>query len=84
MLIPIIALLAASGGGQAAGAGPVCQNNRPEIAGQSLYRGRGATAKRLGDLPPANLVLTVLRREDGCEVPVIVRYGIGTLPAHGK
>jgi hypothetical protein len=32
---------------------------------------------RLDQLPPANEQLTVLRSVDGCQKPVIVRYGIG-------
>jgi len=65
---------------------PACQNARPGIAAAgSLYDGAGpARAQRLGDLPPANLVLTVLRREDGCERPVIVRYGIGGTPGANR
>lgn len=34
-------------------------------------------AKKLGELPPANHVLTVARSVDGCTTPVVVRYGIG-------
>lgn len=33
-------------------------------------------ARRLADLPPANLERAVWRRVDGCPVPVIVRYGV--------
>ena len=33
--------------------------------------------RKLGELPPGNLVLTVWRNVDGCSAPVIVRYGIG-------
>ena len=32
---------------------------------------------RLGELPPAQLVLTVFREVDGCSEPVIVRHGYG-------
>ena len=37
-----------------------------------------AEVKRLGELPGGALVLTVLREENGCSRPVIVRYGYGT------
>lgn len=37
----------------------------------------GAGLKRLDQLPPADHILTVLRTEDGCIKPVIVRHGIG-------
>ncbi len=38
-----------------------------------------AGMKRLDELPPADHILTVLRTEDGCIKPVIVRHGIGVL-----
>jgi hypothetical protein len=39
-----------------------------------------AEARRLGELPPGNLELAVVREEGGCITPVIVRYGIGGAP----
>ncbi len=36
-----------------------------------------AVPKRLGELPPGNLILSVVRDVAGCQKPVIVRYGIG-------
>lgn len=36
--------------------------------------------KRLGELPPGQLVLTVYRDENGCPKPVIVRQNIGSQP----
>ncbi|MDP9414054.1 MAG: hypothetical protein M3Q08_08165 [Pseudomonadota bacterium] len=36
-----------------------------------------AESKRLGELPPGNLVLSVVRGVGRCPQPVIVRYGIG-------
>lgn len=38
---------------------------------------RADRAQKLGELPPANLELTVLNMRDGCQEPAIVRYGIG-------
>ena len=38
-------------------------------------------AKRLGELPPGDLLLSVYREVDGCMEPVIVRYGDGRGPA---
>ena len=40
-------------------------------------RGVKGEFKRLDELPPAQLVLTVVREVDGCNVPVIVRQGYG-------
>ena len=70
----LMTVLAASA---AADARPICQNAEPRAAQGALYRDGAAEAKRLGDLPPADAILTVLRREDGCERPVVVRSGIG-------
>ncbi|WP_419814350.1 hypothetical protein [Glacieibacterium sp.] len=38
---------------------------------------RRAAPKKLGELPPAQLYLTVDRSIDKCPAPVIVRYNIG-------
>ena len=40
--------------------------------------GEAPRANKLAELPPGNLLLTVVREEDGCQKPVIVRYGIGS------
>ena len=82
MLASLIAVLTAVAVPPAAEAKPVCHNSAPVTAGASLYTANpDARLRRLDTLPPANLILTVLRREGGCEVPVIVRYGIGDTPA---
>ena len=47
------------------------------IAYQAMKKGKPLTGQKLSDLPPANLYLSVYRKIDGCEVPVIARYGIG-------
>jgi hypothetical protein len=39
--------------------------------------GDSPRANKLGELPPGDLLLAVLREEDGCHVPVIVRHGVG-------
>ena len=38
-----------------------------------------AEIKRLGELPPGAMVLTVVRKVEGCARPVVVRYGIGAI-----
>ena len=40
-------------------------------------RGTSAQGSKLGELPPGNLVLAVLRGTKGCYRPVIVRKGYG-------
>ena len=33
--------------------------------------------RKLGELPPANAYAAVLRRDGRCEVPVVIKYGVG-------
>ena len=55
---------------------PVCQNARVETAEARAP----VRVRKLNELPNANLMLGVLRSEDGCQKPVIVRYDIGSTP----
>jgi hypothetical protein len=41
-----------------------------------LYRGKPLAPHRLTELPDGNFYLTVYRRIDGCEVPIVVKYGV--------
>lgn len=76
MIISLIAALAATT--PQASAAPVCQTNKVWRADGTRYRvDEGATLRRLDRLPPADLILTVLRTTGNCTAPVIVRYGIG-------
>lgn len=43
-----------------------------------------ARFRRLDELPPAAAVKLVDRRVDGCETPLVVRYGIGSRPHQGR
>ena len=78
-LLPVAASAAAPHPDPNAGKG--CFNRSPELAvaqpGPDGFR-------RLDQLPPANEVLTVIRMEDGCMKPVIVRYNIGGNPLLAK
>ena len=38
-------------------------------------------SRKLGDLPPGDLILSVYNQVDGCMEPLIVRYGDGRVPA---
>ena len=51
--------------------GELCEPARPIPAA----RGDVPSAKKLGKLPPGNVVLTVVREMDGCAAPVVVRQG---------
>ncbi len=76
MIMPLIAVLAATA--PPASALPVCQTDKVLQADETRYQAHGgAPLHRLDQLPPANLILTVLRTTGNCTTPVIVRYGIG-------
>ena len=50
---------------------------RPDVHLIEREKGRKGKFNRLGELPPAQLMLTVYREVDGCSEPVIVRHGYG-------
>ena len=53
-----------------------CQKSGLELAVNTEPAPRAAV-KKLGDLPPANHTLTVLRSVDGCPVSSTVRFNVG-------
>ena len=53
-----------------------CPNARVRQADRVV----GARARRLDELPPGRLELTVLRQLDGCAIPAVVRENIGGNP----
>ncbi len=57
-------------------AAPVCQKVGAETASAHPQ----VRAQKLNELPNANLMLSVLRSENGCQKPVIVRDDIGSAP----
>ncbi len=75
---------ASAGAGPAAhrGASPAPTNtlvSDPCQRARVIWAERGMSAKgsKLGELPPGDLVLAVLRGTKGCYIPVIVRKGYG-------
>lgn len=40
-------------------------------------RDKKLAPQKLGELPPANAYKAVYRKIGGCEVPVVVKYGVG-------
>jgi hypothetical protein len=60
---------------QAIKAGEACRASGLQLA-ERPAAGATAEAKRLGDLPPANHTLTVLRSVDGCPVSSTVRFNV--------
>jgi len=56
---------------------PICPRTTSYLTGEgSLYRGTPLAPRRLTELPDANHYLTAYRRIDGCEVPIVVKYGV--------
>jgi hypothetical protein len=68
---PIVLTLALA----AADATPAADPNAicPSPATQRIQRGDGAEMKRLDRLPPAEIYLAVLHRENGCTRPILAR-----------
>ncbi len=69
--------------GASAGAVPMAGNKASSSNCQRsdvipAARSKPPRANKLGELPPGNVVMTVMREVDGCHKPVIVRYGIGS------
>jgi hypothetical protein len=55
---------------------PLCKDVTPTpVEGDNSAR-----LRKLNELPNANLYLGVIRKEDGCSKPAIVRYDIGGAP----
>ena len=52
----------------------------PNARVRQADRVAGAQARRLDQLPPGRLELTVLRQLDGCAIPAVVRENIGGNP----
>jgi hypothetical protein len=47
-------------------------------------QGERASPRRLGELPPGDLQLAVVREIDGCQEPVIVRQDFGAARQPGR
>lgn len=62
--------------GSAAALAPICAK---DMKMRPVRAGDGVRMKRLGELPPADLTLTVLNRVGDCIEPVTVRQGYGAL-----
>lgn len=69
MLVLALALAPVPASFELARALPICREARPALV-RERFEGR---PKRLGELPPAQAYLTVMRTENGCIKPVLVR-----------
>jgi hypothetical protein len=57
--------------------GDTCK--RPDV--HAAEAPKPAESRKLSELPPGDLILSVFNHVDGCMEPVIVRYGEGRGPA---
>lgn len=81
----LLAALPATAGAVAFQKGPIIKGGPPLSAADcpkttSYYAfdpSKPVKPRKLGELPPANAYAAVLRHDGRCEVPVIIRYGIG-------
>ena len=76
------ALSLAPAGGPAANDGkagplPVKMRECPSATVHMADQPNRAVARRLDELPPGRLELTVLREVNGCPIPAVLREGIG-------
>ena len=55
----------------------LCPPTAAQVASERARRADGALFHKLTELPPANGYVAVYREVDGCEVPIMVRYGVG-------
>lgn len=62
--------------GSAAALAPICGK---DMKVRPIHARDGARMKRLGELPPADLTLTVVNRVGDCIEPATVRQGYGAL-----
>lgn len=79
LLLALAALAAAPSAAQPQAKSSICPRTTSYLAGtESLYRGKSLTPRRLTELPDGNLYFTVYRQIEGCEVPVVVKYGVSS------
>ena len=77
MLLLAFALSAAVHDAPGASIGNKADTCPQTTAVHAWTRDRKLTPQKLGELPPANAYKAVYRRIGGCEVPVVVKYGVG-------
>lgn len=60
------------------GAPPASSPNCPRATGYYAFdSSKPVKPQNLGELPPANAYAAVLRHDGRCEVPVVIKYGVG-------
>ena len=76
MLLLAMAALAAAPPSSAPQPPPKSPNCPRTTSYVARWHGTALRPERLTELPDANAYLTVYRRIDGCEVPIVVKYGV--------
>jgi len=85
LAVTILALLPAAAGAVAVKGTPVVKGALPPASADcprttSYYAfdpSKPVKPQKLVELPPANAYAAVYRHVGGCEVPVVVKYGVG-------
>ena len=86
LAVALLTLLPATAGAVAANSAPVVKGALPPPQSPDCPRTTSFYAfdpsqpvkpRKLDELPPANVYAAVYRRVGNCEVPVIVKYGVG-------
>jgi hypothetical protein len=84
LLIAAALIAAASTAPEPAGDMPVINPKATQSANcpatsryEASRRGKAPKAQKLNELPAADVYRTVYRRIGGCEVPIIVKFGVG-------
>jgi hypothetical protein len=81
----LLALLPASAGAVAVESAPLIKgplapslDNCPRTTRYYAYKsGEALKPQKLNELPPANVYAAVLHHDGRCEVPIVIKYGVG-------
>jgi hypothetical protein len=63
---------------------PIGKGCPPTSRYEAARRGGRLGAHKLSELPAADMYMAVDRRVDGCQAPIIARYGIGGAVSAGR
>lgn len=56
----------------------LCPRTAAQVAAERVKNGGTTKLHKLTELPPANAYIAVFRHDsNGCEAPIVVKYGIG-------
>lgn len=57
---------------------PWCPTNAAQSVARQIDDGHGPNLRKLTELPPGDMYVAVFRHdENGCNAPIVVKYGVG-------